>query len=172
MNGSDEITWKSLRQLLVERYDHFRRRLARRLGSADAASETLHELYLRLDRSDSIGALRDPSSYIFVSAINLARDRQRTENRRAKGIDIEALYQLIDENPGPDRIAEGRLTFELLKRAFDELTPRQREILIAVRFERLSQANIADRLKISSRLVRLELQRALERCQAYLNNRP
>src|SRR5262245_44008267 len=104
----DETSWQTLRQLLVERYDHFRQRLTRRLGASDAAQETLHELYLRLDRSDSAGTLQNPSTYLLTSAVNLARDRWRTEHRRAGGVDIDALYALIDENPGPDRIVESR----------------------------------------------------------------
>lgn len=163
-----ETNWTVLRQLLVDRYDHFRRRLARRLGSSDAAEETLHELYLRMDRSDSVGVLRNPNTYILASAVNLARDRWRTEHRRAERVDVDALYALIDENPGPDRIVEGRQSVEALERALDQLTPRQRKILIAVRFEKMTQDEIAARLGISSRLVRTELQRALEHCEAHL----
>ena len=168
--NDDETSWTALRQLLVERYDDLRQRLTRRLGSADAARETLHELYLRMDRPDSVGALRNPTSYILTSAVNLARDRWRTEHRRAQRIDIDALYDLIDESPGPDRVAEGRLTFEALRRALEQLTPRQREIIVAVRFEQLTQPEIAKRLNISPRLVRIELQRALEHCEASLAN--
>jgi RNA polymerase sigma factor (sigma-70 family) len=166
--NDDETSWVALRQLLVERYDHFRRRLTRRLGSADAAQETLHELYLRMDRPDSAGALQNPNSYILTSAVNLARDRWRTERRRTERIDIDALCALIDESPGPDRIVEGRLVFEVLRQAIAELTPRQREILIAVRYEKLTQDEIAKRLGISSRFVRMELRHALEHCEASL----
>jgi RNA polymerase sigma factor (sigma-70 family) len=165
--NDDEANWSALRQLLVERYDDFRRRLTRRLGSADTAHETLHELYLRMDRPP-VGVLRNPASYILTSAVNLARDRWRTEHRRAQRIDVDALLELVDENPGPDRVAEGRSTFETLRQALGRLTPRQREIMIAVRFERLTQPEIAKRLDISPRLVRIELQRALEYCEAYL----
>ncbi|MEW6644002.1 MAG: sigma-70 family RNA polymerase sigma factor [Pseudomonadota bacterium] len=161
-----ETSWAALRQLLVERYDLLRRRLTRRLGSADAAQETLHELYLRMERSDNVGVLQNPTSYLLTSAVNLARDRWRTEDRRASRVDVDALYELIDENPGPDRVVEGQMTFDVLRQALERLTPRQRDILIAVRFEGLTQADIAARLDISPRLVRLELQRALEHCQA------
>jgi len=169
MSGKeDETSWETLRQLLVERYDHFRQRLTRRLGSSDAAQETLHELYLRMDRSDNVGALQNPNTYILTSAVNLARDRWRTERRRAERVDIDALYSLIDEKPGPDRIVEGRSTIEALKQVLDELTPRQQEILIAARYEKLTQEEIAKRFNISPRFVRRELQTALEHCEARL----
>ena len=164
----DDTSWSALRRLLVDQYDDFRQRLTHRLGSVDAAHETLHELYLRMDRSDTAGTLQNPRAYILASAVNLARDRWRTEQRRAQRIDVNALYELIDENPGPDRIAEGKLNFEALRRALDELTHRQREIMIAVHFEHLTQPQVAKRLNISSRLVRIELKRALEQCEASL----
>jgi RNA polymerase sigma factor (sigma-70 family) len=168
MSRNEDASWETLRQLLVERYDHFRQRLTRRLGSSDAAQETLHELYLRMDRPDKAGALQNPNSYILTSAVNLARDRWRTERRRAERADIDELYSLIDENPGPDRIVEGRSMIEVLKLALNELTPRQREILIAVRYEKLTQEEIAKRFDISPRFVRRELQLALEHCEARL----
>jgi RNA polymerase sigma factor (sigma-70 family) len=163
----DDSNRAAMRQLLLERYDELRRRLARRLGSADEAHETLHELYLRIDRADA-GVLQNPIAYLLASAINLARDRWRAENRRASRIDVDAVYEIIDENPGPDRVAEGRSTFEVLGRALEQLTRRQRDVLIAARYEGLMQAEIAARLGISERLVRLELQRALDYCQTYL----
>ncbi|MDQ8727919.1 RNA polymerase sigma factor [Bradyrhizobium sp. LHD-71] len=168
MSHDDETSWAALRQLLVERYDHFRQRLTRRLGSADVAQETLHELYLRMERPDNAGALQNPNTYILASAVNLARDRWRTEHRRAQRVDVDALYALIDENPGPDRIIESRQTIETLRRALDELTPRQRQILIAVRYEKLTQDEIAKRLNISARFVRKELKRALQHCESRL----
>jgi RNA polymerase sigma-70 factor (ECF subfamily) len=168
MNSDDETSWAALRQLLVARYDEFQRRLTRRLGSADVARETLHELYLRLDRPDSAGTLQNPRSYLLTSALNLARDHWRAEQRRGERIDIDALYAVVDENPGPERIVDSRRAVELLNRAFLTLTPRQRKILLAVRLEGLTQPEIASRLHISERYVRTELQRALEQCHRYL----
>lgn len=168
MNRSREATtWAALRQLLVVRYHDFRTALTRRLGSPDAADETLHELYLRLDRQDPISILGNPASYLLASAVNLARDRWRTEHRRAQRHDIEAFFDIVDEGPGPDRIAESQQMLEVLMTALQQLTPRQRTILVAVHFEQLTHAEIANRLDISTRLVRLELQRGLEHCEAY-----
>lgn len=163
-----ETSWTALRQLLVDRYDDLRRRLTRRLGSDDLARETLHELYLRMDRSGSAGTLLRPLTYLLTSAVNLARDRWRTENRRARGATVDALYDLIDENPGPDRAVEAQSELEAFTRVLAQLTPRQRTIVVAVRVEQLSRSEIAKRLDISKSLVQLELQRALELCEILL----
>lgn len=168
MSHDDETSWAALRQLLVARYDDFRRRLARRLGSADVAQETLHELYLRLDRPDSAGTLQNPGAYLLTSALNLARDQWRAEQCRGERVDMDALYAIVDEKPGPDRIVDGRSAVELLTHALQTLPPRQRKILLAARVEGLTQPEIAKRLNISPRYVRTELRLALEHCHRYL----
>lgn len=168
-----DMSWATLRQVLVDHYDDLRRRLTRRLGSDDLARETLHELYLRMDRSGSAGILLRPSTYLLTSAVNLARDRWRTENRRARRSSVDELYDLIDENPGPDRAVEAQSDLDAFKRAVAQLTPRQRQIVVAVCFEQLPRPEIARRLQVSRSLVQLELQRALEFCQVFIEkNRP
>lgn len=168
MSKSEPKSWAALRQILVERYQFFRTEVARRLGSSDAADESLHELYLRLDREGRAQAVSNPAAYLVTSAVNLARDRWRTENRRAQRHDVEAFLDIADDSPGPDRIAESQQMAEVLMDALAQLSPRQRAILVAVHFEHLTHAEIAKRLDISTRLVSLELQRALEHCEAYL----
>jgi RNA polymerase sigma factor (sigma-70 family) len=168
MSHDDETSWAALRQLLVARYDEFQQRLTRRLGSADVARETLHELYLRLDRPDTAGVLHNPGSYLLTSALNLARDQWRAERRRGERVDIDALYAIVDENPGAERIVDSRRAAELLNRAFLTLAPRQRKILLAVRVECLTQPEVAKRFNISPRYVRTELRAALEHCHRYL----
>jgi RNA polymerase sigma factor (sigma-70 family) len=165
---ADPTSWATLQQLLVERYDDLRQRLTRRLGSTDAAQDALQELYLRIHHFKRDDTVTNPMSYLVASAANLARDTWRTEQRRAKLTDIEAFYEIIDEMPGPDRIVEGRQSLAVFARSLQKLTDRQRAILVAVHVEHLSQSEIAARLKISSRLVRLELQRALEHCEGCL----
>jgi RNA polymerase sigma factor (sigma-70 family) len=156
--------------MLVDNYEDFRRKLTRRLGSDDLARETLHDLYLRMDRPQPIGVLRSPSTYLLTAAVNLARDRLRTENRRARRVAVDALYDLIDENPGPDRLIEAQSDIEAFYKALSRLTPRQRAIVVAIRLEKLSRDEIAKRLNISRSLVQLELQRSLEFCHAFIAN--
>lgn len=163
-----ETSWATLRQLLVDHYDDLRGRLTRRLGSDDLAREALHELYLRMDRPDSAGRLRNPTNYLVTTAVNLARDRFRTENRRSRRAVVDALDGLVEDRPGPDRIAEARSELDAFTRALDRITPRQRAVVVAVRFERMSRPDVAKRLNISRSLVQLELQRALQFCENYL----
>jgi RNA polymerase sigma factor (sigma-70 family) len=166
-----ETGWAALRQLLVDRYDEFRARLAWRLGSADLASEALHEAYLRLDRTDHPGAIASPSAYLFRAAYNLATDMRRTEGRQARQTIVDGLDNLVDQTPGPDGIAEAKIELKALVQALLALPPRRRAILIAARYEGIPRAEIAKRYKISRRSVQFELQRALEACKEFVDEK-
>jgi RNA polymerase sigma factor (sigma-70 family) len=167
----DETSWASLRQLLADRYYDLLQRLTRRLGSAELASEALHEVYLRLNhRTDDPGPVISPAAYLFKAAFNVATDHRRSEGRRGRQIVADAVINDIpDRAPGPDGISESRVELAVLARALLTLPPRQRAILIAARYQQLPRAEIARRHKISRRLVQLELQRALETCKDYLD---
>jgi RNA polymerase sigma factor (sigma-70 family) len=164
-----ETSWASLQQLLVERYHELRERLARRVGSADLASEALHEVYLRLGRVKEPAPVASPISYLLRAAYNVANDHRRKEKRHNRGAVVDAAFDIADDRPGPDGIAEAKIELAVLARALLALPERQRAILIASRYEQIPRHEIARRYNISRRLVQRELQRALEACKNYLD---
>lgn len=164
-----ETNWALLRQLLVDRYDDLRRRLTHRLGSVDLASEALHEVYLRLDGTESPGVVASPTAYLFRAACNVATDVRRADSRRPLATTSDGINDVPDRAPGPDGIVEAKVEFSALVNAINALPPRQRAILIAARYEQIPRAEIARRFKISRRAVQFELQRALEACKDYLD---
>lgn len=163
-----KMTWAVLRDLLADRYDEFRVRLTHRLGSAELASESLHETWLHLNRYDDVGPVHSPVAYVMRIALNIATDCRRAEGRRAHRSETRAMLEIADPAPGPAREAEGRIQLQALQRAIDALPERSREILTAARLQGLSQQEIADRFGISTRMVRIELRRALDCCEAEL----
>jgi RNA polymerase sigma-70 factor (ECF subfamily) len=162
-----------LRQLLVDGYDDLRRRLARRLGSADLATEILHETYLKLDGGQAeLGAVHSPKAYLFRTALNVAADHHRSaKGRRLISLEIEALRGIADKAVDPARAIEARLELTTLERALDELTPRRRAILIASRLEQVPHADLAARFGISKRMVEKELRSALLHCSLRLEKK-
>ncbi|MCK9915650.1 sigma-70 family RNA polymerase sigma factor [Microbacteriaceae bacterium K1510] len=163
-----ENGWAALRQLLVDRYEELRKRLTRRLGSEELARETLHETWLHLHRKDEIGAVASPTGYVLRTAFNLATDRGREESRLARRFEIRSALESADEAPGPARQVEARLEIAALEEALDELSERQRTILLASRLEAMTLRQIATALGVSQRLVEMELKVALEHCAARL----
>jgi RNA polymerase sigma factor (sigma-70 family) len=157
----------TLRRLLIDRYDHLKRSLTRRLGSPEMAGDVLHDTWLRLARSDmTVGTLQNPGSYLLRILFNVAQDHRRAEKRHLTKVDIENLLHLADETPGPDRIAETRSDWAAMATILAELPPRRRAILLAARVDNMARQEIADRLGVSLRLVSKELQLAHEYCLA------
>jgi RNA polymerase sigma-70 factor (ECF subfamily) len=159
-----KATWAMLRALLVDRYSEFKHRLARRLGSADLAAETLQETWLRLERPGDPGVLRRPDAYLYRIALNVAADRRDADRRRLAWSEVEMLRHLDDDELDPERIVGSRSEIAALAHALDELPPRCRAILIAARLNETPHKLIAARHGISTRMVERELKRALDHC--------
>ncbi|MCK9914440.1 sigma-70 family RNA polymerase sigma factor [Microbacteriaceae bacterium K1510] len=164
-----EATLIHLRKQLVAQYDEIKRRLVRRLGSDDLASEVLQETYLHLDRPATIGVVRSPVYYLVTVATNIARMRFRREKTWVSLDDVDEVFGLVDETADPGRSIDARLELEKLQRAFDEMPARRRRILFASRVEGLRLREIAAQLGISQRLVEMELKQALDHCAQRLD---
>ena len=164
-----ETTWAALRGLLIERYEDFSVRLARRLGSEELASESLHETWLRLQRQGNAGDLQSPSAFVFRVAVNIARDHLRAERRRASQSEIATALGMADRVLDPARTVEVRFALNRVERAIRQLPERSRSILLASRLEGLTHQTIARRLGVSRRTVQYELERAVRYLEAQLD---
>jgi RNA polymerase sigma-70 factor (ECF subfamily) len=158
--------------LLVDRYGDLKRRLARRLGSADWAEEALQDTFLRLDGAEVAGEIRNPGAYLFRTAVNIALNRRRAEHRRLGADEVEALLHIADDAPDALRVIESRADLTRLKAAMAELPARQRAILLAARLEGLPRREIAARFGISVSMVEKELKKAQEHCVARFGRKP
>jgi RNA polymerase sigma-70 factor (ECF subfamily) len=166
---SDVIQAATLRRTLVSQYDELKSVLTRRLGSEDLAGEVLQETYLRLERPARLGLVASPRQYLLKIATNIARMRFRRERRSTNLSDLDAAIGFVDEAPGPLQNLQSRQEIEVLQRAFDELTPRRRQIVFAARVIGTRLSDIAEQLGVSQRLVEKELKLALIHCGARLN---
>jgi RNA polymerase sigma-70 factor (ECF subfamily) len=164
-------TWSALRRLLVDRYDDLRIRLARRLGSAELAAETLQATYLRLDRTHDANSIRNPEAYLYRVALNVAADHRQAAQRQLGLAETEALRHLDDDELDPARVVEARAEIGALARALDELPPRCKAIFLAARLHDQPHSEIAAHFGISVRMIERELKRALEHCRARLDRR-
>lgn len=157
-----DVDRRALRQALVVNYADLSRRLSRRLGSNDAANEALQETYLRLETASSLSAVRNPISYLFRIAINIAVDQRRAAARRLTVMEIDALLDFPDDTPDPARIVEARSELEALERVLAEMPDRRRAIFKAVLVEKVPRRDLAKRYNVSIRTIDIEVQRALE----------
>lgn len=166
-----DVTPSTLREILVARYDEFRGRLARRLGSLELASDSLQETWLRLTRIGNTGAIRNPEAYLFRIAVNVAADQRAVEQRRLAYSEVELLLRVSDDELDPERIVASRFEQAALIQALDELPPRRRAIFIMARLEKRPHREIAEHFGISVRMVDLEWNKAMKYCREQLEKK-
>jgi RNA polymerase sigma-70 factor (ECF subfamily) len=158
---------KSLREALTTDYERLTRRLTRRLGSSDYAREALHETFLRVDRVAETVSVRSPVEYLFRTAINIARDRHRSEHHLLSATEIATIMDVADERPDPSMVVESRIEMKEFEKALAELPDRRRNVFVSAHLENLTHSEIASRFGINVRTVEFDLQHALE----YLSGR-
>lgn len=153
---------KILREALSSDYEGLTTRLARCLGSSDLAREALHETFLKVERVPDAASVHSPADYLFRTAINVAKDRRRSQARLLSASEIAAITDIPDETPDPSIVVDARLELKALERALAELPARRRDVFIAAHVEQLPHDQIARRFGINVRTVEFDLQHAIE----------
>lgn len=124
----------------------------RRLGSDDLAELLVQETMTRVWRhagkfARARGSVR---TWIFVIARSVAADiYRRHERHHARRADIELTRGTEAHAAQLDHELEQLLSRELVRAAFDRLSPEHREILQLAHLQGFSQQLIADRLGIA-----------------------
>jgi RNA polymerase sigma-70 factor, ECF subfamily len=157
-----DVNQANLRDLLVLNYESLTQKLTSRLGSSDSAREALQDTYLRLEKAAPPTQIRSPQNYLFRIALNVAADRRRSEARRLKESEIDALMDIADEAPDQSRVVEARSELRVLGRALDELPQRRRSIFVAALVHEIPRRTIAKYYGVTVRTIDFEIQRALE----------
>lgn len=172
-NGADmtEAIRALLRRSLLASYGNLIARLTRRLGSQDLAAEALHETWLRLERPGNITDVANPESYLFRAAVNTAANLRNTANRHLGSGEVNALLEIPDEAPGPERIALARAEIAALEQALAELSARQSTVFCEVMFQNTPYPVLAERYGVSTRTIYKDVEQALEHCARRLGKK-
>lgn len=134
----------------------------RRSESEAVAEEQVQELFLRLLRRADLFALNNIDGYVFEAAMNLARDRARRDQVRARDHHVDfSNLPLASEEPSAERVVQGRQRLVQLMQALQSLPPRTRMVLVLSRFENMTYAQIGKRLGISVSAVEKHVVKAL-----------
>jgi RNA polymerase sigma-70 factor (ECF subfamily) len=152
----------SLIQQLLKSYPDLKRYLTKRLGSADLATETLQDTYIRLSRTEFAEEIRNPIAYLYRMSANIGSSRVRDEARHLSAADVETLLQIPDDTPDPFRVAEGRSRVAAMERALRQMPERRRRIFQRAWVDGAPHAVIASEFQLAIRTIRHELQLATE----------
>ncbi|TRO96164.1 RNA polymerase sigma factor [Glycocaulis profundi] len=136
--------------------------LRRRLGSAAAAEDIAHDLYLKLCRMPDTEPLQDGRRYLFRMAANLATDHMRVEKRRSE-IRAEMGHTLWRPEAAitPERETMARAELAFLEAEASRLPTRCRRIFYLSRYEGWSHVRIAEALGVGLTTVHKDLKLAL-----------
>jgi len=144
--------------------------LTLQLKSVHDAKEIAQESYVRLLQLDRPGAASLLRAYLFRIASNLAVDRLRQRNvrhRSAAAVEAELFEELtVRDDPERRTLAAEELGF--VNRCLEELTPSAQRAFYLHRVQGMSVIEIAAELKVTERMVRHHLTRALMYCQLRL----
>ncbi len=139
-----------------------------RLQSPSDAQEVAQEAYVRmltLERPEQVDDLR---AYLFRTASNLAMDRLRSRSVHARAVDEVAVREPLTA-PAPERRAMALERLIGLRQALGELPPKTREAFMAHMIEGLDFGVVARAMKLSERMVRYHVTRALAHCRARID---
>lgn len=156
---------REMQDCLVANYAALRRKLTHHLGCADMASESLHDAWLRLGRTELHSVVQNPEAYVYRVACNVAMDRLRNNRSWQYTGDTDAeLENTLDHAPGPDLIVEARSEMEAVERAMERLPYRHRSVLISLRIEEKTRQEVARQYDLSLRSVDTILRQGLDYC--------
>lgn len=162
-----------LQAVLEGNYAALQRRLARHLGCAELASDSLHDAWLRLGAlaaGDGAALAHSPVAYVFRVACNAAMDSLRRNRAwlyadEGDGDGAAGLVDfLADTAAGPERLAELQADVRRLAQAVELLPRRHRQVLEALRVDELTRQEVAERHDMSLRNVDTALRQALDHC--------
>lgn len=144
--------------------------IARRLRSVVDARDLAHEAYVRLLRVKRRDLIRDPQAYLYRIAANILYEFELKRKADAVGLTRCAEYQLADADFGHlERDVDALLARTRIEAVLGELSPRCRAVVILYRRDGMTYKEIADRIGISTSMVKKYLARGLRHCREHLS---
>ena len=135
-----------------------------RLGNRHEAAEVAQEAYLRLLQLEQTVAEDSLRWYLFKIASHIATDRFRQLTTRGRIDHLDEGDELDLASPTECSVMAADELAKLVT-ALRELPPKLRKAFLLCRLGGLSSAQIAARINISDRMVRLYIKRALAYCR-------
>lgn len=136
----------------------------RRLGAAGPEiDDMVQEAYCRLAALTSVAHIANGRAYFFQTLRNIALEQVR----RARIVRLDLMTEIevvniVDHEPGPERIVAGRQELRRIEQIIAALPDRCREIFRLRRIQGVSQKEIARRLNVTENVVEMQARRALQ----------
>lgn len=144
-----------------------RRYLLRLTCNSDDADDIAQEVFCRVLQNADFARMHNPGAFIFKSAHNLFIDRYRKQQLEQNLAD-EQSNTVDPENEGESFLQYQEMALAY-QHALQELPDRCRQVFLLRRHDGLSNAEIAETLHISMRMVQKHMIKALAHFQKRLH---
>ena len=139
----------------------------RRVRFRADATDLAQEVYLRMLRVKDMGSIRDTEAYLYTVAGNLAKEHAAREQRRGIAVNVEetTVQEELAELASFDTQIDVAQQVRRLRNVLRQLPPRWHAAVVLHYVQGLSYDEVAQRLGISSRMVKKYLGKALGHCR-------
>jgi RNA polymerase sigma-70 factor (ECF subfamily) len=155
-------------RLFEEHNQNLLRFVTARLHSPQEAKEIAQEAYVRLLNLDEPNTVSYMRAYLFRIAANLVVDRLKQRERRSELRNL-AFFDDDVSSPPPESILNARDELGLVQEAISELPPKCRKAFLLHKIHGTSIEKTSEEMKLSTRMVRLYVARAVAYCKERLD---
>ncbi len=139
----------------------------RRIKTKSDAPDLAQEVYVRMLRVSDTDAIRNPQLYLYTVASNLVKEHAVVDRRQSSQLDLDVMsvQQQLGELPSLDSQLDASQMVIRLRSVLEQLPVRWRTAVILQYRYGLTYEQIADRLGVSSNMVKKYLAQGLGHCR-------
>jgi RNA polymerase sigma factor (sigma-70 family) len=135
----------------------------RRTLSPDELEDVVQQAYAQIAALSDVTHIRSGRAYLFATARSIVLMRVR----RARIVRIDTMaelgnYDVVGEDPSPERVATGRSELERVWGLIEALPERCREIVKLRKVEGLSQREVAERMGVTEHIVENDIAKGVK----------
>ncbi len=162
-----EIKKSFVERLFTEHGSALQAFLYRRVHRHPDAAELAQEVYVRMLRVPDMTTVRNPEAYLYAVASNLAKEhaRRRPNESRVLDIDDPLVQEQLAELPAFGGQLDREQRIRRLREVLRQLSPKCQAVVALQYWHGLSYDEIAQRLGISTNMVKKYLSQALTHCR-------
>jgi RNA polymerase sigma factor (sigma-70 family) len=162
-----EIKKSFVERLFTEHGSALQAFLYRRVHRHPDAAELAQEVYVRMLRVPDMTTVRNPEAYLYAVASNLAKEHARRGPNDSRVLDIDdpLVQEQLVELPAFGGQLDREQRIERLREVLRQLSPKCQAVVALQYWHGMSYEEIAQRLGISTNMVKKYLSQALTHCR-------